>query len=94
MHNIPVEYWTEEGLSKLASAIGVPLYADHATESRKRISFARVCVEIEATRPLIEEFTLDILSQEDPFIITDSIPIRVNTSGSPKCARTANYLDT
>ena len=79
-----VEYWTEAGLSRLASAIGIPLYADHATESRKRISFARVCVEIEATRPLIDEFTLDILSQEDPTKIADSIPIRVTYQWKPQ----------
>ena len=54
LHNIPVEYWMEAGLSRLASAIGVPLYVNHATETRKRISFVRVCMEIEATKSLIE----------------------------------------
>ena len=48
MHNIPMEYWTEEGLSFLASVVGVPLYADTATESRRRINYARVCIEIDA----------------------------------------------
>ena len=78
LHNIPVEFLTEEGLSRLASAVGVPLYADHATEARKRISYARVCMEIEASKPLVEEFTLDILSKEDPSQISNSISIRVS----------------
>ncbi|KAG5554544.1 hypothetical protein RHGRI_012185 [Rhododendron griersonianum] len=42
-----VEYWTEEGLSYLASAIGKPLYADEMTEATSRISYARICVEVD-----------------------------------------------
>ncbi|KAK3189362.1 hypothetical protein Dsin_028923 [Dipteronia sinensis] len=42
LFNIPHEYWNEEGLSHIASAVGKPLYVDSLTESMKRISFARV----------------------------------------------------
>ena len=40
LYNIPVELWTTEGLSYLASVVGEPLYADLATESKRRLSFA------------------------------------------------------
>ena len=55
MH-IPVELWTEEGLSYLASAVGEPLYADSSTELKRRLSFARICVLIDASRPLVKVF--------------------------------------
>ncbi|KAG5531569.1 hypothetical protein RHGRI_026246 [Rhododendron griersonianum] len=45
--NADGEYWTEEGLSYLASAIGKPLYADEMTEATSRISYARICVEVD-----------------------------------------------
>ena len=31
--NIPIELWTEKGLSLIASAIGKPLYANSATKA-------------------------------------------------------------
>lgn len=46
-YNIPLEFWNENGLSYIASAIGRPLYADSMTESGKRLSYARICVEID-----------------------------------------------
>ncbi|KAK3229882.1 hypothetical protein Dsin_001763 [Dipteronia sinensis] len=49
LFNIPHELWNEEGLSHIASAVEKPLYADSLTESMKRISYARVCIEIDAT---------------------------------------------
>lgn len=42
----------------MASALGKLLHADKLTESRQRISFARICVE--ASKPLVERFDLDI----------------------------------
>ncbi|KAK1308132.1 hypothetical protein QJS10_CPA09g01394 [Acorus calamus] len=50
--NLPLHMWSIECLSKIANAIGVPLYRDAATRQGTRISFARVCIEIEAGTPL------------------------------------------
>ncbi|KAF7150685.1 hypothetical protein RHSIM_Rhsim02G0109600 [Rhododendron simsii] len=47
LHNVPLQYWTEEGLSYLASAIGKPMYADEMVEATSRISYARICVEVD-----------------------------------------------
>ncbi|XP_058216871.1 uncharacterized protein LOC131327750 [Rhododendron vialii] len=57
-YNIPLEYWTAPGLSYVASAIGRPLYADSMTEKCKRLSYARVCVEIEVGAFLPSSFWL------------------------------------
>ncbi|GAV89560.1 DUF4283 domain-containing protein [Cephalotus follicularis] len=55
--NIPLEYWTE---CWIASAIGKPLHVDSNTESLRRISFVRVCVEIDVDSPLPSSFGLMI----------------------------------
>ena len=56
LHDVPLEYWTADGLSYLASAVGLPLYADSDTENYRRVSFARICVELDASKPLVKEF--------------------------------------
>ncbi|KAK2653178.1 hypothetical protein Ddye_013034 [Dipteronia dyeriana] len=58
LFNIPHECWNEKGLSHIASAVGKLLYADSLTESMKRISFARVCIEIDASCDLVDSFDL------------------------------------
>lgn len=41
-----LEYWDDDGLCRIASAIGEPLYMDRLTAHGDRVSFAKVCVEI------------------------------------------------
>lgn len=48
IHKLPLEFWTAEGLSCIASTIGKPLYVDKATEKQQRLDFARICIEIDA----------------------------------------------
>ena len=60
-YNVPIELWTEEGLSHIASAVGKPLYANGAIEACSRILFARICVEVEANHPLVKEFEVEAL---------------------------------
>ena len=49
---LPVIYWGARTLSRIVSAIGVPLFADECTTKQSRISFARVLVEVDITKPL------------------------------------------
>ncbi|KAL0295519.1 UNVERIFIED_CONTAM: hypothetical protein Scaly_3102000 [Sesamum calycinum] len=44
LKHLPMQYWTDEGLSTVASGIGTPLYADGITKDCSRLDFARVCV--------------------------------------------------
>ncbi|KAK1307939.1 hypothetical protein QJS10_CPA09g00575 [Acorus calamus] len=46
--SLPLHMWGQRMLSKLASAIGTPLYSDMATAERSRIIYARVCIEVSA----------------------------------------------
>ncbi|XP_060170745.1 uncharacterized protein LOC132601689 [Lycium barbarum] len=47
-----VGYWSTDVLSKVASAIGRPLYIDKFTASMDRSSFARILVEADVAQPL------------------------------------------
>ncbi|KAF8012225.1 hypothetical protein BT93_I0377 [Corymbia citriodora subsp. variegata] len=58
LKNLPYGLWSATGLSKVASAIGKPLYVDQRTEQLKMISFARVCVELSATKPCHDSITV------------------------------------
>ncbi|KAM1263144.1 hypothetical protein PS2_027954 [Malus domestica] len=81
--NVPLAYWSFEGLSHIASAIGKPLFADSLTESKKRISFVRICVELDTNDELIDSFDLNTLpldSSGDAIIVE----IRVEYQWRPK----------
>ena len=67
-----MEFWTPEDLSYIASAVGIPLYADSSTEAYTRMNYARVCVEIDASKQLVHEFYLQAPSR--------------NTDTSPRCS--------
>lgn len=46
--NISIHLWNAKGISMIASVLGIPLLTDKHTLARTRMSFARVCIEIEA----------------------------------------------
>ena len=46
-YNIPLEYWTNTCLGYIASAVGKPLHMDSLTENKTRLSFARICIEVD-----------------------------------------------
>lgn len=46
LFNIPSIYFTEEGLSYIASFLVVPLYAGNITSEARGIDFAKVCLEM------------------------------------------------
>ncbi|KAL2230742.1 UNVERIFIED_CONTAM: hypothetical protein Sindi_1668600, partial [Sesamum indicum] len=47
LRHLPLELWTEEDLSTVASGIGKPLYLDAITRACTRLDFARVCVMLD-----------------------------------------------
>ncbi|XP_070012294.1 uncharacterized protein [Nicotiana sylvestris] len=44
--------WSGNSLSKIASTIGIPIFADECTAKQSRISFARILIEVNVTKPL------------------------------------------
>ena len=47
--NVPLELFTKNGLSYLASVLGNPLYMDRITANQQRLAFAKICVEVDVT---------------------------------------------
>ncbi|KAL0318217.1 UNVERIFIED_CONTAM: hypothetical protein Scaly_2853900 [Sesamum calycinum] len=52
LRHLPVELWTTDGLSTVASGIGKPLYPDAITRACMRLDFARVCVMLDISSKL------------------------------------------
>ncbi|KAK4383265.1 hypothetical protein Sango_2792600 [Sesamum angolense] len=52
LRHLPVELWTTEGLSTIASGIGRPLYPDAITRACTRLDFTRVCVMLNVSSSL------------------------------------------
>lgn len=65
--NVPDCYWTEDGLARLASVIGVPLGADSLTAKMEMLPFAKIQVRYKLGDPLpneIQATVLDPISNE------------------------------
>ncbi|XP_020687490.1 uncharacterized protein LOC110103218 [Dendrobium catenatum] len=58
--NLPLALWTPSGISKIASYIGIPLYVDSLTAKRTRLTFARVCVQVDKNSVLPDDIPLEI----------------------------------
>ncbi|KAL2248043.1 UNVERIFIED_CONTAM: hypothetical protein Sindi_2656600 [Sesamum indicum] len=64
LRHLPMEFWTTEGLSTVASGVGKPLYPDAITRACTRLDFARVCVMIDVTQK-IEKHIIIMTPDED-----------------------------
>ncbi|KAL2237643.1 UNVERIFIED_CONTAM: hypothetical protein Sindi_0956000 [Sesamum indicum] len=58
LRHLPVELWTDEGLSTVASGVGKPLYPDAITRACTRLDFARVCVMLDVTSNLLKHIII------------------------------------
>lgn len=66
-HGIPMEYWNERGLGYVANVAGVLLYSDRPTLEKKRVSCARICMEILVSKEPIKE--IDVLGDNGLSVI-------------------------
>ncbi|XP_031127582.1 uncharacterized protein LOC116029675 [Ipomoea triloba] len=57
--NLPVEYYNLLTMRKIGNKLGRTVRVDHTMSLVSRGKFARVCVEIDITKPLISRFTLE-----------------------------------
>ncbi|KAL0448907.1 UNVERIFIED_CONTAM: hypothetical protein Slati_1447100 [Sesamum latifolium] len=62
--HLPVELWTNEGLSTVASGIGKPLYPDVITRACMRLDFARVCVMLDISSKLPKHIVIMVPSED------------------------------
>ena len=72
LRHLPVELWTDEGLSTVASGVGKPLYPDAITRACTKLDFARVCVMIDITHKFTKHIIVMVPNEdggETPCII-------------------------
>ncbi|KAH0644739.1 hypothetical protein KY284_032623 [Solanum tuberosum] len=50
--------WGKGSLSRIASVIGVPIYADECTAKQTRISYAQMLIEVNITQTLLDKFVM------------------------------------
>lgn len=58
-HNLPITHFVEPLLSTVASTLGTFLRSDLPTNTLQRPKYARVCVAMDISRPLVEEVWID-----------------------------------
>lgn len=44
---LPIELWDDEGFNIIGSSVGNQLFTDKLTQEKKRINYARICVELD-----------------------------------------------
>lgn len=52
---LAMSFWSRDSLSRIASTVGKPIYADECSTNQIRISFARMLIELNITNPLPTE---------------------------------------
>ncbi|KNA03835.1 hypothetical protein SOVF_205340, partial [Spinacia oleracea] len=73
--NLPLNCWGSDSLSRIGSVIGVPLFADECTSKQLRVSFARLLIEVDVTKPVQRQVLV-----QDPSGVTFTQPIAmINT---------------
>lgn len=55
---IPIEYYNVSALTKLGNLVGKALYVDKTTMNVSRGKYARACVEVDLSKPLLSKFPL------------------------------------
>ncbi|KAJ6319644.1 hypothetical protein OIU78_015121 [Salix suchowensis] len=79
LRGLPLPLWTKQGLSMAASMVGKPQSCDEQTINCKRLDFARLCVELDASVPFIRQFEV-----ESPL---STVPVKVTVEYEWKPSR-------
>ncbi|XP_070044692.1 uncharacterized protein [Nicotiana tomentosiformis] len=56
---LPIKCWAEENLGRIASCLGKPICTDKLTAQCEQISYARVLIEMDITRPLPDALNIE-----------------------------------
>ncbi|KAJ6731272.1 GLYCINE-RICH CELL WALL STRUCTURAL PROTEIN 1.8-LIKE [Salix viminalis] len=83
LQGLPFPLWNKEGLSLAVSMVGKPLASDEATMKCSRLEYARVCIEVDASFPLTNQFQVVSQLSEEP--ITVDVSYEWKPSRCAKC---------
>lgn len=56
---LPLTCWSGDSLSRIGSVIGKPVCADKCTSKQQRISYARLLIEVDITKPLVYKVQIE-----------------------------------
>ncbi|CAI0389216.1 unnamed protein product [Linum tenue] len=56
---IPIQYFHPEAVMKIGKRMGKPIRVDQATRTGARSDYARVCVQVDLTKPLLSKFRIN-----------------------------------
>ncbi|KAJ8749677.1 hypothetical protein K2173_010097 [Erythroxylum novogranatense] len=59
--NVPLDLWTDKGLSKIGSMVGKPICSDLVTTQRARVGYARLLVKVDVSKRLVTNFDVLLL---------------------------------
>ena len=62
-YGIPLEFWNPKGISFISSFLGRPIRVDRITASRRRITYARVCIEVTADFDFFHELHIESVDE-------------------------------
>lgn len=87
LHHLPYSYWTEEGLSYVASGIGRPLFTDKITTKLDPMPFARICVEMNASSSFPESLCVAVMNDdsEDLEFVDVKVEYQNRPASCPTC---------
>ncbi|XP_020700802.1 uncharacterized protein LOC110112807 [Dendrobium catenatum] len=81
--NLPLSLWTPEGISKLASCVGIPIAVDALRTAKTRLTFARVCAQVTSNSPFHEKIFYCVDGKSSPLRVQyDWKPERCSQCGS------------
>eukprot|EP00253_Pinus_taeda_P013643 PITA_13643 len=77
LYSLPLDYWQNESLVAIGNKLGHYVKASETTRRGKYTSFARICVEMDLSRALLEEIILEVFYEEWVQIVDyEHIPFR------------------
>ncbi|CAN1239300.1 hypothetical protein LINGRAPRIM_LOCUS2322 [Linum grandiflorum] len=59
LSDLPIEFYNTLAVKRIARRIGHPICVDRATDEGARGKYARVCVEVDLTKPLLSKYLLE-----------------------------------
>ncbi|KAK4383827.1 hypothetical protein Sango_3115800 [Sesamum angolense] len=91
LRHLPVEFWTDDGLSTVASGVGRPLYQDTITRTSMRLDFARVCVMLDISSTLRKHLII-MMPKEDGNEVPCKVEVEVEYEWvPPKCKNCMSF---
>eukprot|EP00253_Pinus_taeda_P003313 PITA_03313 len=64
IYSLPLDYWQTESLTTIGNKLGHFVKASEASRRGKYNSFARICVEMDLSRALLDELILEVFDEE------------------------------